>query len=71
MYPVLFYIGPIPIWSYGTFIAFGMLALFALVLISARRNERSWEQLLPVAMGVLVGGAFGARLSHLLVEPGN
>ena len=67
MRPVLFYISPIPIWSYGTFIALGMLTLFAMALISARRDRRSWEQLLPVAIGVMVGGAFGA---HLIVEPG-
>jgi phosphatidylglycerol---prolipoprotein diacylglyceryl transferase len=69
MCPVLFYIGPAPVWSYGTFIALGMIALFALALISARRDGRSWEQLFPVAMGVMVGGVFGARLSHLFVEP--
>ena len=34
MYPVLFYIGPIRIWSYGTFIALGMVTnyLFGAVL---------------------------------------
>ena len=69
MYPVLFSIGPVRVWSYGTFIALGMITLFALALISAWRDRRSWEQILPVAMGVMVGGVFGARLSHLLVEP--
>ncbi|HLA07423.1 MAG TPA: prolipoprotein diacylglyceryl transferase family protein [Anaerolineales bacterium] len=69
MRPVLFYIGSIPIWSYGTFIALGMITVFAMALISARRDGRRWEHLLPVAMGVMVGGVFGARLSHLIVEP--
>src|SRR5574341_874900 len=69
MRPVLFYIGSVPIWSYGTFIALGMLTLFAMALISARREGRSWEHLLPMAMGVVAGGAFGGRLSHLIVEP--
>ena len=69
MRPVLFYIGPVAIWSYGTFIALGMITLFAMALLSARRDARSWEQLLPVAMGVMVGGVFGARLLHLIVEP--
>jgi phosphatidylglycerol---prolipoprotein diacylglyceryl transferase len=68
MYPVLFHIGPVLIWSYGTFIALGMITLFTMALISARRNGGSWEQLLPIAMGVMVGGVFGARLSHLIVE---
>lgn len=69
MCPVLFYIGWVPIWSYGTFIALGMITLFAIALISARSDGRSWEQILPIAMGVIVGGVFGARLSHLIVEP--
>ena len=70
MYPVLFFIGPAPIWSYGTFMALGMITLFALALISARRDGRSWEQILPMAMGMMVGSVFFARLSHLIVEPG-
>ena len=49
--------------------ALGMLTLFAMALISARQDGRSWEHLLPMAMGVVVGGVFGARLSHLIVEP--
>ena len=69
MRPVLFYIGTVPIWSYGTFIAIGMITLFAMALISARRDRRRWEHLLPMAMGIIVGGVFGARLSHLIVEP--
>jgi phosphatidylglycerol---prolipoprotein diacylglyceryl transferase len=69
MYPVLFYIGSVPIWSYGTFIALGTITLFAMALISARRDGRSWEQIWPIAMGAMVGGVFGARLSHLIVEP--
>jgi phosphatidylglycerol:prolipoprotein diacylglycerol transferase len=46
-----------------------MITLFALALIAARRDGRSWEHLLPMALGVAVGGVFGARLSHLIVEP--
>ena len=69
MRPVLFTIGPIPIWSYGTFMVLGMITLFAMSLISARRDQRRWEDLIPMAMGVVVGGVFGARLSHLIVEP--
>jgi prolipoprotein diacylglyceryltransferase len=70
MRPVLSYIGPVPIWSYGTFISLGMITLFAMALIYARRDGRSWEQLLPIAMSVMVGGVFGARRSQLTVEPG-
>ncbi|HLF74926.1 MAG TPA: prolipoprotein diacylglyceryl transferase family protein, partial [Anaerolineales bacterium] len=54
---------------YGTFIVLGMITLFTMALTSARRDGRTWEHLLPMAMGVAVGGVFGARLSHLIVEP--
>jgi phosphatidylglycerol:prolipoprotein diacylglycerol transferase len=69
MRPVLFYLGPLPIWSYGTFIALGTVTLFAVALLPARKDGRRWDQLLPMALGIGVGGVFGARLSHLLVEP--
>lgn len=66
MRPILFTIGPIPIWSYATFIVLGMLTHFATALISARRDERRWEHLIPMELGVVVGGVFGARLSRLI-----
>lgn len=69
MQPVLFYIGPYPIWSYGFFMVVGMLTLYVVGLGLARRDGKRWDQLLPLAAGMLVGGIFGARLSHLLVEP--
>ncbi len=71
MRPVLFTIGPIPIWSYGTFIGLGMIPLFAMTLIPARRDARRWEHLIPMAMGVVVGGVFGARLSQNHHTPSN
>ncbi len=71
MRPVLFTIGPVTIWSYGTFIVLGMITLFAMTLIAARRTGRRWEPLLPMAMGVMVGGVFGARLSQNHHTPGN
>lgn len=69
MHPVLFHIGPWPIFSYGVFVLLGTALLFVMALSLARQYGRSWEQLWPVALGVLVGGLLGARLSHLMVEP--
>jgi prolipoprotein diacylglyceryltransferase len=69
MRPILFYAGPLPIYSYGVFMVAGMVALFALALWLGRRAKLSWEQLGPVALGVMVGGMFGARLSQAFVEP--
>lgn len=69
MHPVLFHIGPIPVFSYGVFVLLGTVLLFVMALTLGRRYGRTWQQLWPVALGVLVGGLFGARLSHLIVEP--
>jgi len=69
MHPVLFYIGPIPIFSYGLCVLLGTLALFTIALSLGRKAQRPWDELGPVALGVFVGGLLGARLSHLIVEP--
>jgi phosphatidylglycerol:prolipoprotein diacylglycerol transferase len=69
MHPILFHVGPYPVFAYGVFITLGLIALYAIALVPARRAGREWGHLLPVAAGVLVGGVFGARLSHLVVEP--
>jgi phosphatidylglycerol:prolipoprotein diacylglycerol transferase len=69
MRPILFYIGQVPIFSYGVFILSGVVALFAVALYLGRRANLAWNQLLPIAFGVGAGGVVGARLSHLFVEP--
>lgn len=69
MRPILFYAGPVPIYSYGLFMLLGMVMLFVVALKLGRQAKLTWEQLGPVALGVLVGGMFGARLSQAFVEP--
>jgi len=69
MHPILFHAGPYPVFSYGVFITLGLIVLYAIALVPARRAGWEWEQLLPIASGVLVGGVCGMRLSHVVVEP--
>lgn len=69
MHPILFYISSIPVFSYGVFILIGMIALFSIALRLGRRANLPWEELLPVALGVGIGGIVGSQLSHMLVEP--
>jgi phosphatidylglycerol:prolipoprotein diacylglycerol transferase len=71
MHPVLFEVGPYPVLSYGVCLLLGFITLFAVALIPARRARRTLDEILPVAIGVGVGGVVGARLTHLLVEPQN
>lgn len=70
MHPILFYIGRFPVFSYGVCMLLGLIALYATALTLGRRANLNWESLVPVSLGVGVGGVFGARLSHLVVEPG-
>jgi phosphatidylglycerol:prolipoprotein diacylglycerol transferase len=69
MYPILFYFGPYPVFTYGVCISLGLIILFGVAFVLARRAGWRWDQLLPLSLGVLVGGYVGARLSHMLVEP--
>ncbi len=69
MHPVLFYIGPYPVFSYGVCVVLGLITLFTIGLTLARQAGWQWEHLIASASGVIVGGLFGARLSHLIVEP--
>lgn len=71
MYPVLFEIGPYPVLSYGVCLLLGFMTLFAAALLPARRAGRTPDEMLPIVIGVVVGGVVGARLTHLLVEPQN
>lgn len=70
MRPVLFHIGPYPVFAYGVFILAGMALLFVLTAQLAREDGRKLERVFPIGLGVLVGAVVGARLSHLIVEPG-
>ncbi|MCA9981195.1 MAG: prolipoprotein diacylglyceryl transferase [Anaerolineales bacterium] len=69
MRPILFYMGPVPIFAYGIFILLGTIALFAVALYLGRQDKLSFDQLLPIAFGVGAGGVVGAKLTHVLVEP--
>ena len=66
MYPVLFYIGDIPVYSYGFFLALAIFAGFGLLFAEARRRRWPKEELIPITLAALIGGVIGARLSILL-----
>ncbi len=67
MHPILFTVGPYPVFSYGVCMILGVAVLYAAALIPARQAGRTVDEILPVAIGVGVG----ARLTHLIVEPAN
>jgi phosphatidylglycerol:prolipoprotein diacylglycerol transferase len=69
MHPILFHIGPVPVYTYGLCLLAGMGALFAITYFLGRRDGLEPETLLIPMVAVGVGGVFGGRLSHLIVEP--
>jgi prolipoprotein diacylglyceryltransferase len=69
MYPILFNVGPYPVFSYGICMVAGLAALYAVAFLPVWRAGRKLDELLPIAVGVGVGGLVGARLTHLVVEP--
>jgi len=65
MYPVLFRIGNISIYSHGFFMLFGLLAGLALLIWEAQRRHWPKEEVVPITLAAFVGGMIGARLSIL------
>jgi prolipoprotein diacylglyceryl transferase len=65
MHPILFHLGPVPIYSYGFFFILGLLACLAMVLYEARRRRWPKEEVIPITLAAFVGGMIGARLAIL------
>lgn len=65
MYPVLFQIGDVRIYSHGTFMVLALLAGLTLLALEARRRHWPKDEVVPIALAAFVGGMVGARLSIL------
>src|SRR5688572_21933484 len=78
MYPKLFQIGPIPVYSYGTLVVIGfLLALWRALRVSARRMETEPEgsprrirpdDVFDLGLMMLLVGLIGARLTFILLS---
>ncbi len=65
MYPIVFYIGDLPIYAHGFFFLLGLLAGLAMLIYEARRRRWPKEEVVPITLAAFVGGMIGARLSIL------
>jgi phosphatidylglycerol---prolipoprotein diacylglyceryl transferase len=63
MYPILFTIGGLPVYSYGLFFFLALLTGFALLIYEARRRRWPREEVIPITLTAFVGGMIGARVS--------
>jgi prolipoprotein diacylglyceryl transferase len=66
MHPVLFSVAGRPVGTHDVFVAIAIVAGLA-VFIAETRRRRMWdERLIPVIVGLVVGGALGARAAEVL-----
>ncbi len=68
MFPLLVNLGPIPIHSYGFFVATGFLASVAVIRRLARRAKISEEKILDLTFWGLIAGFGGARILFILTR---
>ena len=62
MRPILFEVGGVPVYAYGTFFLLALLTVLGLVLYEARRRHWPKEEVVPILLAAFVGGMLGARL---------
>lgn len=65
MYPILFEINGVAIYSHGFFFLMALLAGTGLLILEARRRHWPKEEVIPITLAAFVGGMIGARLSIL------
>lgn len=68
MYPVLLKIGPITVYSYGTFVAVGYLLAILLARKKAVKYGLDPDKITDLGLYVLIAGLAGARLLYVLTQ---
>jgi prolipoprotein diacylglyceryl transferase len=66
MHPVLFTVGGLPVGTHDALVAVAFLVGLAAFALEARRRRMWDDRLVPVLVGIVVGGAVGARLAGVL-----
>lgn len=68
MYPILFELGPITIYSYGFFIGIGILVALLLSIHRGKKLGFSSDVILDLCIYGVLGGFIGAKLLFWIVE---
>lgn len=66
MHPVLFQLGPITIYTYGLFVATGLLLGITLALRQARREGLNSQLLLDMFFYIILAAIIGARILYVI-----
>lgn len=68
MLPILFKIGPIPIHTYGTMIALGVLVAFSVIKHLSKKANLDVDKVQDLTFFTLIVGFIGARLLYVLTQ---
>ena len=68
MFPVLFKLGPVTIYTYGVFVFLGVIASYLVCRNQADKEGVSRKIFSHIFFWALVWGFFGARVAYILVE---
>lgn len=69
MRPILFQIGTVPIYSYGTMVAIAfMVGLWMIGRQTQKEGLAPYDKIVDLSLWILVGGIIGARLLFVLLE---
>lgn len=68
MYPILFYIGSWPIYSYGAMVALGFLAVVFYMSYAAKRQGLPSNLVSDLSFWVIIAGIIGARVAYLIAN---
>lgn len=66
MYPVLFHIGPIPVYSYGLMLGLAFMVANLLITSELKRRREDPNIATTITMFALIGGIVGAKVFHIL-----
>ena len=68
MFPILFRLGPINIYSYGTMVALAFIVCLFLLKNESRRCGISYQVIVDFCFWVLVWGIIGARILYVVLN---
>lgn len=68
MHPILFTLGKLTVYSYGTMMALGILTAIAITLYRGKKRGFNQEHLTNIIFYGVIGGILGAKLLFLVTE---
>ena len=70
MFPVLFHIGPLTVYSYGLMLAIAVLVCTFFLMRDAEEFGIQKDWIIDLVFWTIVGGLFGARLFYVILNWG-